>query len=114
MAVRGGDGRERRGREGREDVNGPGVRPNTFCFFEVLMITRVRRLTPGQIRHFYTGSRDSLLVTAPDSGSKGCEFESRQERQENFLLQSQLFMLTYSASVPPRVTAVARKRPRSF
>ena len=34
------------------------------------------------------GSRDSLLVRAPDSWSKGCEFESRQERRENFLLQS--------------------------
>ena len=32
--------------------------------------------------------RDSSLVKAPDSSSKGCEFESRQERQEDFLLQS--------------------------
>ena len=34
------------------------------------------------------GSRDSLLVKAPDSSLKGCEFESRQERHEIFLLQS--------------------------
>ena len=34
------------------------------------------------------GGRDSLLVRAPDSSSKGCEFESRQERRKNFLLQS--------------------------
>ena len=29
-----------------------------------------------------------LVGRAPDSWSKGCKFESRQERQENFLLQS--------------------------
>ena len=41
-------------------------------------------------------SLDSLLVRwrAPDSWSKGCESESRQERRENFLLQSQLCVLT--------------------
>ena len=33
-------------------------------------------------------SRDSLLVRAPDSLPKGCEFESRPEERENFLLQS--------------------------
>ena len=33
-------------------------------------------------------SQDSLLVRAPDSWAKGCELNSRQERQENFLLQS--------------------------
>ena len=32
-------------------------------------------------------SWDSLLVTAWDSWWKGCKFESRQEQQENFLLQ---------------------------
>ena len=31
--------------------------------------------------------RGSLLVTAPDSWSKGCEFESRQKQRENFLLR---------------------------
>ena len=35
----------------------------------------------------YYWSRDSLLVRAPDSWSKGYEFESRQDRRENFLLQ---------------------------
>ena len=34
------------------------------------------------------GSQDGLLVRTPDSCSEGCEFESRQERRENFLLQS--------------------------
>ena len=46
---------------------------------------------------------------------KGCEFESRQERREDFLLQSQLCLLTLIwCPYQPRVTAVARKRPRSF
>ena len=40
------------------------------------------------------GSRDSLLVRAPNSQLNGCEFESWQERQENFLSQSQLCVLT--------------------
>ena len=58
------------------------------------------------------GSRDSLLVRAPDSWSKGCKFESRQEQQENFLLQSQLCVLTLIwCPFHPCVTAVARKRP---
>ena len=57
----------------------------------------------------------SLLVRAPDSWSKGCEFESRQERRESFLLQSQLCVLTLiRCPFHPRVTAVARKRPRLF
>ena len=61
------------------------------------------------------GSRDSLLVRAPDSSSKGCEFKSRQERRENFLLQRQLCVLTLiRCPFHPRGTAVACKRPRSF
>ena len=43
---------------------------------------------------WWSGSRDSLLVRVPDSWSKGYEFESRQERLESFLLQSQLCVLT--------------------
>ena len=62
-----------------------------------------------------SGSRDSLLVRAPDSWSKGCEFGSRLERRENFLLQSQLCELTLiRCPSHSRVTAVARKRPRLF
>ena len=57
---------------------------------------------------------DSLLLRAPDFWLKACEFESWQERWENFLLQSQLSVLTYSVSAPPCSTAVARKRLRSF
>ena len=60
-------------------------------------------------------SPDGSLVRAPDSWSKGCEFESRQELRENFLLQSQLCVLTLiRCPFHPFVTAVARKRPRSF
>ena len=56
-----------------------------------------------------------MLVKAPDSSSKGCEFKARQERQENFLLQSQLCVLTLiRCPFHPRVSAVPRKRPRSF
>ena len=47
--------------------------------------------------------------------SKGCEFEFRQEWRENFLLRSQLCVLTViRCPFHPRVTAVARKRPRPF
>ena len=57
------------------------------------------------------------MVRAPDSWLKGRGFESLQERRENFLLQGQLFVLTlfrYPFHPRPRVTAVARKRSRSF
>ena len=61
------------------------------------------------------GSRNRLLVRVPDSWSKGCKFKSQQERWENFLLQSQLCVLTLIRCLfHPRVTTVARKRPWSF
>ena len=61
------------------------------------------------------GGGDGSVVRALDLGSKGPGFKSLLERQENFLLQSQLSVLTLiSVSVQPRVTAVARKRPWSF
>ena len=61
------------------------------------------------------GGQDSLLVRGPDSWSKGCKFESWQEQQENFLLQSQVCVLTLTRCLfHPHVTAVACKRPRSF
>ena len=60
----------------------------------------------------YLGNRASLLVRAPDSRSRGCKFESLRE---NFLLQSQLCVLTLLlCPFHPRVTAVARKRPKSL
>ena len=61
------------------------------------------------------GSRDSLLIKAPDLWSEGCEFESRKKQRENFLPQSQLCVLTLTwCPFHPRVTAVARKTPRLF
>ena len=60
-------------------------------------------------------SWDSMLVRVWDSRSKGCKFESQQKRWENFLLESQLCVLTLTQSLfNPCVTAVACKRPRSF
>ena len=59
--------------------------------------------------------QDSLLVRAPDSWSEGCKFKFRQERQENFLLQCLLCVLTLiQCPFHPRVTAVVHKRPWSF
>ena len=60
-----------------------------------------------------SGSRDSMLLRAPVSWSKGYEFESRQERRENCLLQSSLCVLTL-IRCPSHLTAVSRKRSRSF
>ena len=61
------------------------------------------------------GHVSGIVVRAPDSSSKGCEFESRQERRENFLLQSRLCVLTLiRGPFHPRVTAVAHKKSRSF
>ena len=55
------------------------------------------------------------LVRSLDSWSKSCEFESRQERRESFLLQGQLCVLTLiRCPFHPRVTTVTRKRLRSF
>ena len=60
------------------------------------------------------GSGDSSVVRAPDSWLKGHRFESLQERWENFLLQGQLSVLLFWYPFHPCVTAVARKRSRSF
>ena len=61
------------------------------------------------------GSRDSSLVTAPDSWSKGCVFESQKELRENFLLSSQLCVLALiRCPFHPLVTAVAHKRPQAL
>ena len=63
----------------------------------------------------FLGSRDSLLVRAPDLGSKGFKFESQQERWENFFLQCQLWVtILIQCPFHPHVTAVACKTPRSF
>ena len=61
------------------------------------------------------GESRQLVGRTPDSWSKGREFEPRQERRENFLLQSQLCVLILiRCPFHPRVTTVAHKRPRSF
>ena len=77
---------------------------------------RARTHTHKHFAHVYAWSRDSSVGTAPGSSSKGCEFYSRQElRRENFLLLGYLSVLTFIRCLfHPRVTAVTRKRPRSF
>ena len=60
-------------------------------------------------------SRDRLLVWALDSWSKGCGFKVRQKQQVNFLLQSQLCVLTLiQCPFHHHVTAVARRKSQSF
>ena len=50
-----------------------------------------------------------------DDGNDDDEEEEEEERRENFLLQSQLCVLTLiRCPFHPRITAVARKRARSF
>ena len=49
------------------------------------------------------------------SWSRDSEFESRQEQQKNFVLQSQLCVLALiRCPFHPSVITVARKRPRTF
>ena len=80
----------------------PGVNVLTLLFFY-----------PGIICRVVYGN--SSVARAPDSWLKGLGFESLLERRDNFLLQGQLSVLTLIlVSVPRRVTAVARKRSRSF
>ena len=63
-----------------------------------------------------TGAGDSSVVRAPDSWSKGHGFESLQERREKFSSpgSTSCGWLLFRCPFHPRVTAVARKRPRSF
>ena len=61
--------------------------------------------------------KDQQAIPAPPSDSwlKGFEFESRQEQQGNFLLQSWLSVQTLIRCLfHPRVTAMVRKRSLSF
>ena len=56
-----------------------------------------------------------MLVRVPDSLLKGCEFESLQERWENFFSRVNFCVLIpIWCPFHPRVTAVARKTPWSF
>ena len=80
--------------------------------FSVVKLDKMRIVEENANHH---GGGDSSVVRAPDSWLKGRGFKSLQERRENFLLQGRLSVLTLiSVSVHPRVTAVARKRSRSF
>ena len=59
--------------------------------------------------------QDSLLVRVPDLWWKDYEFESWPEQWENFLLQSELCVLSLiPCPLNPCVTTVSCKRPRSF
>ena len=61
------------------------------------------------------GSSMAQLVRAPDFRSKGCEFESRQERRGDFSSPELLSVLTFIRRLfHLRVTAVARKKSRPF
>ena len=86
-----------------------------MLIYEQLMEMLQKLFITEDIKLYTNDSRDGLLVRAPYSCSKGCELESRQERRENSLLQSQLCVLTLiRCPFHPRVTVVARKGPRSF
>ena len=81
--------------------------------FQAVYMVRIKQ--PNVTIHTSIGGQDSSVGRASDSWSKGCEFEFRQERWENFLLRSELTVLTViQCPFHPRVTAVARKIPRSF
>ena len=68
-----------------------------FAFNEIVVVVATTEACSGNktsVRYCYDrecmlpGSQDSLLVRAPDSSSKGYEFESRQKRRGNVLVQS--------------------------
>ena len=65
-----------------------------------------------------SGNSSVGLEPAPESWSKGCGFESRRERQENFLLKGRSIYRADSLFrrylEHPRVNAIAREISRSF
>ena len=73
----------------------------------------------GSLTYTVVSCQDSLLVRALDLRLKGCEFESRQEWWENFLLQCQLSVLTLirchveGAGLMPGVVVLVRLHPLS-
>ena len=77
----------------------PCISHEVFSYWKVHM---------GSLTECIPGSRNSMLVRASDSWSKGWKFESQQKRWDNFLLQSQLCALTLIRCLfHPCVTAVA-------
>ena len=59
-------------------------------------------------------SRDSLLIKAPDSRSKSCEFESFRSSRRIFFSSVNFMCWFVRCSFHPHVIAVAHKRPGSF
>ena len=59
------------------------------CLTGIYFETRILKLLYSSRQNTMV-SRDTLVVTAQDSWSKGRAFESLQERQKNFLLRGQL------------------------
>ena len=80
----------------RESVNKHNTNSrHTFTIISCTLSVNRTKGTPVYISILYINPhRDSSLVRASDAWSKGCEFESQQERRENLLLQSQLCVLT--------------------
>ena len=87
-----------------------------MLIIDVLLTTINRPHSASDHVHTWPGSgiAVSTVVRVPDSWLKGCRFESLQEQQENFLLRGRLSVLLFWYPFHPRVTAVARKRSRSF
>ena len=83
--------------------NSPRVKFHTIFFFFFFFLRR-------SCRHVWAGTTE-WLQRGTRSWWEGLGFE---ERRENFLLQGQLSVLLLSYPFHLRVTAVARKRPRSF
>ena len=69
-----------------------------------------------QLSHRFPGSGNTSVVGAPDSWLKGRGFESLRERRENSFFSGVNFLcwLLFWYLFHHRVTAVARKRSRSF
>ena len=90
------------------------LRKNQKCEIRIFVIHK--RLASVDVIHHYCWGGDSSVVRAPDSWLKGRGFESLLERRETFFFSRVNFLcwLLFRYPFHPRVTAVARKRPRSF
>ena len=67
----------------------PSTPDKTKCMESLKLLHFLRNAPLWTVHHYEkTGSHNSLLVRALDLWSKGCEFGSRKQGQENFLLQS--------------------------
>ena len=76
-----------------------------FFMFPCRLTTRFLKSTFLKMFTFIImGSGHSSVVSALDSWSKGCRFESPQEWQKNVILQGQLFVLLFWYPFHPCVT----------